>query len=95
MSTLFPGEEKGKRVEVRLKGWAKHQGKITRKNLDGTFDILVDDNERKSKASRIDVLKYENVKLFNLFISVNSNDQEYRRDLQTLIKAIMTGGIFY
>merc|ERR1712054_22209 len=40
----------GDRVEAKLKGWAKYyKGKITRENRDGTYDILFDDGERKSK----------------------------------------------
>ena len=41
---------KGDRVEAKLKGWTKYyKGKITRENRDGTYDILFDDGERKSK----------------------------------------------
>ena len=39
------------RVEAKLKGWTKYyKGKITRENRDGTYDILFDDGERKSKV---------------------------------------------
>ena len=42
---------KGDRVEAKLKGWTKYyKGKITRENRDGTYDILFDDGERKSKV---------------------------------------------
>ena len=42
---------KGDAVEAKLKGWTKYyKGKITRVNRDGTFDILFDDGERKSKV---------------------------------------------
>ena len=42
---------KGDRVEAKLKGWTKYyKGKITSENRDGTFDILFDDGERKSKV---------------------------------------------
>ena len=42
---------KGDRVEAKLKGWTKHgKGKITKENRDGTYDILFDDGERKSKV---------------------------------------------
>ena len=41
----------GDRVEAKLKGWTKYyKGKITRENRDGTYDILFDDGERKSKV---------------------------------------------
>merc|ERR1712146_223854 len=43
---------KGDRVEAKLKGWTKYyKGKITRENRDGTYDILFDDGERKSKVN--------------------------------------------
>ena len=51
---------KGDRVEAKLKGWTKYyKGKITRENRDGTYDILFDDGERKSKvdAKRIKSLE--------------------------------------
>merc|ERR1712065_8836 len=42
---------KGDRVEAKLKGWTKYyKGKITRENRDGSYDILFDDGERKSKV---------------------------------------------
>merc|ERR1711916_93572 len=42
---------KGDRVEAKLKGWTKYyKGKITKENRDGTYDILFDDGERKSKV---------------------------------------------
>ena len=42
---------KGDAVEAKLKGWTKYyKGKITRVNRDGTFDILFDDGDRKSKV---------------------------------------------
>ena len=42
---------KGDRVEAKLKGWTKYyKGKITRENRDGTYDILFDDGDRKSKV---------------------------------------------
>ena len=42
---------KENRVEAKLKGWTKYyKGKITRENRDGTYDILFDDGERKSKV---------------------------------------------
>ena len=42
---------KGDRVEAKLKGWTKYyKGKITRENRDGTYDIVFDDGERKSKV---------------------------------------------
>merc|ERR1712178_424007 len=42
---------KGDRVAAKLKGWTKYyKGKITRENRDGTYDILFDDGERKSKV---------------------------------------------
>ena len=42
---------KGDRVEAKLKGWTKYyKGKITRENRDGSYDILFDDDERKSKV---------------------------------------------
>ena len=42
---------KGDRVEAKLKGWTKYyKGKVTRVNRDGTYDILFDDGERKSKV---------------------------------------------
>ena len=42
---------KGDRVVAKLKGWTKYyKGKITRENRDGTYDILFDDGERKSKV---------------------------------------------
>ena len=43
--------QKGDAVEAKLKGWTKYyKGKITRVNRDGTYDILFDDGERKSKV---------------------------------------------
>ena len=43
--------QKGDAVEAKLKGWTKYyKGKITRVNRDGTFDILFDDGDRKSKV---------------------------------------------
>merc|ERR1711871_1734144 len=43
---------KGDRVEAKLKGWTKYyKGKITRENRDGTYDIVFDDGERKSKVN--------------------------------------------
>ena len=42
---------KGDRVEAKLKGWTKYyKGKITRENRDGTYDIVFDDGDRKSKV---------------------------------------------
>merc|ERR1711871_1246581 len=42
---------KGDRVEAKLKGWTKYyNGKITKENRDGTYDILFDDGDRKSKV---------------------------------------------
>ena len=57
---------KGDRVEAKLKGWTKYyKGKITRVNRDGTFDILFDDGDRKSKVdAKIDTIigtKEENI----------------------------------
>ena len=45
------GMSKGDRVEAKLKGWTKYyKGKITSVNRDGTYDILFDDGDRKSKV---------------------------------------------
>merc|ERR1711871_986829 len=42
---------KGDRIEAKLKGWTKYyKGKITRENRDGSYDILFDDGDRKSKV---------------------------------------------
>ena len=43
--------QSGDRVEAKVKGWTKYySGEITRENRDGTYDILFDDGERKSKV---------------------------------------------
>ena len=60
------GMSKGDAVEAKLKGWTKYyKGKITRVNRDGTFDILFDDGDRKSKVdAKLDTIigtKEENV----------------------------------
>ena len=48
---MMIGISKGDRVEAKVKGWTKYyKGKITRENRDGTYDILFDDGERKSKV---------------------------------------------
>ena len=52
---------KGDRVEAKLKGWTKYyKGKITRENRDGTYDILFDDGERKSKVDAKLIKSLEN-----------------------------------
>ena len=39
-------------VEAKCDGWTRYyKGKITRENRDGTYDILFDDGERKSKVN--------------------------------------------
>ena len=62
MMKMMTSISKGDRVEAKLKGWTKYyKGKITRENRDGTYDILFDDGERKSKvdAKLIKSLKKE------------------------------------
>ena len=49
---------RGDRVEAKVKGWTKYYaGEITRENRDGTYDILFDDGERKSKVMQNNQIK--------------------------------------
>ena len=56
MMMMMNQYQKGDRVEAKLKGWTKYyKGKITRENRDGTYDILFDDGERKSKVRSLEI----------------------------------------
>ena len=48
---MMIGITRGDRVEAKVSGWTKYYGgEITSVNRDGTYDILFDDGERKSKV---------------------------------------------
>ena len=41
----------GDRVEAKVAGWTKYYvGEVKRKNSDGTYDIIFDDGEKKSRV---------------------------------------------
>ena len=67
--------QKDDRVEAKLKGWTKYyKGKITRENRDGTYDILFDDGERKSKVDA------------KLIKSLERNERRKKKDEESKIK---------